>query len=117
MARHRFYILVLGLSAMGCVALAQTPDRVRNAARGEGLVRFAVSSCFASGSTERAKLGEQSTRYIQKLSAASAIAVAELERVVDDALAQAKAGKPLSAQQCNKGRDATIKLLHDRDQT
>jgi hypothetical protein len=113
----RFQARVVLLAAIGATSsvLAQPADAVRNAARGEGVVRFAVAICFVSDSTEQSRLNAQSSRYIRSLSSASGLPVAELEGLAASGLANAKSSKKLSPEQCKKGRQATVKLLNERD--
>jgi hypothetical protein len=111
----RGFLLMLAMTVPTLSVLAQATDRVRDAARDEGLVRFAIATCFTSGSPEQIKLNGQSARYIRSLSAASAIPVADLEKLVEDGLAKATATKKLSAEQCKKGRNDTAKLISNRD--
>jgi hypothetical protein len=116
MGRIRIWLLALAVAApILPVLVAQEPDKVREAAHDEGLVRFVIAVCFTTGSHEQLKLNEQSARYIRSLSAASAIPVSELERLVDDGFAKAKTTKRISAEQCKNGRDITLKLLSERD--
>jgi hypothetical protein len=95
--------------------MAQSVDAVFTAARGEGLVRFVVGTCFQAGSPEQRRLNALSARYIRSLSSASSIPVGDLEKRADEGLASAKSTKKLSGEQCKKGLDATVKLLNDRD--
>lgn len=115
MKQLRMCVAMLSVIGTAPPLAAQPVDAVRNAARDEGVVRFALYACFVSDSAEQKMLNAQSSRFIRSLSAASGLPVVELESLAASGLANAQATKKLSSEQCKKGRDATVKLLSERD--